>query len=363
MWLKYTKSEAVSLMQIDSSRFRQVSFDRRRKVVPLVRNLIISLLFISAQTHADSYLDLVNSLGLQELVAISDESVLGRYGTSLPGDERRAAAVLVDLGVIYAHDLAQPRVARSKIVDFAAVVVEQHPDLVGRIGDPSVFVHLEKPLDHETLLKDDDFVKALHQSLADGVLTGYDLRRVGVYDGFPRGRFFVYSHSSPEHVQQLVTLLHRERIGGWVYLVPKVSAFLFRDDWGTPGENVVALPDGRLVVQGRELAVLFRFDQASDRKRFHDLVTRYAKKDEVGEPGLIASSWWQPFYYTDSNLEGFEPISLVILSKGDYEATLTVREERTEAVVQALEGGSWDLRVEQVWVNPPFFRFLNGGSR
>jgi len=325
--------------------------------------LLVTCLLEVESVLADTYQQAVNELELGELLPLADTSVLGTHGRQLPEPERAAAAVLVDLGVIDAGEVDQPAIALPRIRDFVDVANDQHPGLLGRIGDPTTFIGLEKPLVHDELLQDEAFIASLHQALADGVLTGYDLRTRAVYDNFPGGRYFIYSQSSLTHIQQLVTMMHREEIGGWLYVVPKVSAFLFRDDWGEPGENVVSLPDGRLVVQGREMAVLFRFDSSRDRARFHDLVTRYAKKDEADEAGLIVSSWWQPFYYTDEPLNGFKPISLVILSKGDYEATLTVLKERTDDVVSKLKDGDWTLRVDEVWVNPPFFRFLNGGFK
>ncbi|MBL6689522.1 MAG: hypothetical protein ISP91_03935 [Pseudomonadales bacterium] len=325
--------------------------------------LLVSCQLLVESAYADTYEQAVDDLDLDELIPLADTSVLGSHGRKLPETERAAASVLVDLGVIDAEEIDQPETALPGIRDFIDVAGAQHPGLVGRIGDPSTYVNLERSLDHDELLQDQAFIGSLHQALADGVLTGYDLRTRAVYDNFPGGRYFIYSQSSLKHIQQLVTMMHREDIAGWLYVVPKVSAFLFRDDWGEPGENVVSLPDGRLVVQGREMAVLFRFDSASDRARFHDLVTRYAKKDEAEEAGLIVNSWWQPFYYTDEQLDGFEPISLVILSKGDFEATLTVLPGRTEDVVGKLKDGDWTLRVDEVWVNPPFFRFLNGGFK
>ena len=339
----------------------------QRRGVPLVpdylRIPLFIVLFTACQATADVFSNGVRDLGLTELVPLTDTALVGSDVKGLPESERRAAAVLIEAGVIERNDLTDESLAASKISDFISITRSNHPGLIGRIGDPSVFVRLARPLDHSDLLSDDEFIKALHQALGEGILTGYDLRSRAIYDNFPAGRHFVYSHSSLNHIQQLVTLAHREEIDGWLYLVPKVSAFLFRDDWGEPGESVVALPDGRLVVQGREMAVLFLFDEAEGLSRFHELVTKFAKKDEADEQGLIANSWWQPFYYSDVQRKGFEEISLVILSKGDYEATLTVLTERTDDVVTALTRDSWELRVDQVWVNPPFFRFLNGGFK
>lgn len=322
-------------------------------------------LAIATQASADNLQTAVHELEFDELLPLADLTVLPSSVNKLGPEERRAAAVLLDAGVLELSDLDNSDLAVRKAADFVDIAKSRHPGLIGRVGDPSVIARLETALEYDALVGDGSFVDALHKALADGVLTGYDLRIRGVYDEFPEGRYFIYSHSSLKHIQQLVTLLNRRGVDGWVYVVPKVSAFLFRDDWGEPGENVISLPDGRLVLQGREMAVLFRFEDAADRDLFHRVVTQYAKKDSADEPGLIRNAWWQPFYYTDTPYGDFEKISLVILSKGDTEATLTVVQERTMEVVEALqqEGAEWELRVDSVWVNPPFFRFLNGGFK
>ena len=86
----------------------------------------------------------------------------------------------------------------------------------------------------------------------------------------------------------------------------------------------------------------------------------HAKRDAQTEAGLLADAWWQPFYYTDAPLAGFEPISLVILAGGNLEATLTVPLDRTALVVEAFADAGFQQRVQQVWVNPAFHRFLLG---
>lgn len=276
---------------------------------------------------------------------------------------KRTSAALVALGALDGSQPAGSDDQRSRLDSFLAVVPSGHPALLGRIGDPSLLAHLYRPLDHDALLASNDVLQALGKALAEGVLTGYDLRARAVYDGFPANQTFVYSHSSPAHLRQLVTVLSVEEVRGWVYLTPKVSAFLHRAEWGVPGPNVVELADGTAVVQGREMAVLFRFDTVADRARFHDIVQRVAKRDSEDEVGLIKDAWWQPFYYANEPVAGFEPIALVVLTAGDVEATLTVVHERAEQVIAALRPAGYTLRRDDVWVNPAFFRFLNGGYR
>lgn len=332
-----------------------------------MRAIVVAFLLFSSNLFAGEYQAAIDELDFVKLSeTYSDEKVsaiLEGHGADLSAEEKSAAAVLVTLGALDAEDLEDESFAVKKVKSYVAVVSANHPALMGRIGDASLYHHMAGGFDHSALLKDNVFLEVLGEALVDGVLTGYDLRGKGVYDNFPVAHTFIYSQSSLLHMRQLVALLDSEGIEGWVYITPKVSAFLYRDDWGPASDGVVTLAHGVRVVQGREIAVLFQFDSSDDRERFHDVVTKFAKKDEKDEPGLIENAWWQPFYYTDQAFEGFEPISLVVISSDSHEATLTVLEGKTEKVVQALKDDRWNMRVDRVWVNPPFYRFLNGGYK
>ena len=332
-----------------------------------MKAFVVALLIFSSNLFAGDYRSAIDELNFVKLAdTYSDAKVfaiLQGYGAKLSAEQKAAAAVLITLGALDAEDLANEKIATEKVKSYVSVVSGNHSALRGRIGDVSLYHHMEGAFDHASLLEDNLFLDVLGESLIDGVLTGYDLRRKGVYDNFSYAHTFIYSQSSLLHMRQLVALLDSEGIEGWVYLTPKVSAFLYRDDWGPASDAVVTLAGGVRVVQGREVAVLFRFDSGDDRERFHEVVTSFAKKDEKDQLGLIENAWWQPFYYTDQKFEGFEPISLVVISSDDHEATLTVLESKTAKVVHALEDDRWDLRVDRVWVNPPFFRFLNGGYK
>ena len=274
--------------------------------------------------------------------------------------QRRAAAVLISAGAIDSVDLVSPGLVERKLEHFVEVLTDRHPALLGRVGEADLLSRLNESLNYDELLAATDVLDTLGAALADGVITGYDLRLGGVYDKFPPGQTLIYSHSELLHIRQLVTLLAREGVDAWVYVTPKISAFLYRDDWGSAGANVVTLANGIRVVQGREMAVLFRFDSPDDRQRFQAVVNKFAKRDSKEETGLIAGAWWQPFYYTDRSMPGFEPISLVVMTANSHEATLTVVEEKTQSVVDALAESPWTTRRDQVWVNPAFYRFLNG---
>jgi len=292
-------------------------------------------------------------------LAAVDRVLDGRLASMTEAD-RRAAATLVSIGALTAQDLDQLTLASSKLEAYVEIMRKPHSALLGRVGDVGLLKRLRQPLHWDELLGADAMLDTLGKALSDGVLTGYDLRKQGVYDALPASHTLIYSHSDLAHLRQLVVLLHRESVEAWVYLTPKVSAFLYREDWGGDGENLATLPGGARVIQGREMAVAFQFQTPADRHRFHRVINAYAKRDSKNEVNLIRESWWQPFYYTNEALAGFEPIALVVLSDGNFEATLTVLEERLELVRQAMQGSALQHRVDRVWVNPAFFRFLNG---
>ncbi|MFT7221736.1 MAG: hypothetical protein ACI8Z1_003358 [Candidatus Azotimanducaceae bacterium] len=353
--------------RLDANGASKLALKGARKLFPnLVRKLGTCLLLCGPLgfVQAGQFVAAVQSLSFSELSQTFDKkkvaATLGKNGMKLDAYEKQAAALLVTMGALDAAEVDNASIAMDRVDQFVSVVNSRHPALMGRIGDPSVLHHMAGAFRYGNLLKENAFLDRLGQALSDGVLTGYDLRMKGVYDNFPAGHTFVYSQSNLVHLQQLVTLMASEGINGWVYLTPKVSAFLYREDWGPASEAVKTLESGVRVVQGREVAAMFQFDAAGDRMRFHEMMLRYAKKDSEDEVGLITSSWWQPFYYSDQALKGFKPISLLVISSDRHEATLTVLEEKTESVVAALADLPWPSRVDRVWVNPAFYRFLNG---
>ncbi len=293
------------------------------------------------------------------------EQILGGGADHLDADDRRAAAVLVSIGAISTSDLQHPDEAADKLSTFAGIINAQHPALVGRLGNVVDLLRPKNVLDYDRSEHGNQLRAVLRDLLTEGVITGYDLRQKGVYEDVPGTHKFIYSHSSWDHLRQLMALLQGEGVRGWVYVTPKISGYLYRPGWGQPPEKVVILTTGVRVIQDQEFATLFVFDSAEDQARFHELVLRYAKKDAQDSKTVLEDAWWQPFYYTLSKSEAladFQQISLVVLSSKGQEATLTVLKEKTREVVDALRGRGWATQVEQVWVNPAFFRFLEGGS-
>lgn len=329
---------------------------------------VVVVLVLSGQASAKSLAVAIEPLAFELLAKTFDDArlkqVLGDHGRTLPLQERQAAALLVTLGAFEADDLrSMDEALVERATRFVEVLTAGHPALMGRFDDTALYDRIETAWQHESLLAEDQLIVELGDALDEGVITGYDLRAKGVYDNLPAGLTFIYSHSSLEHMRQLLVLLASESVDGWLSITPKVSAFLYRDDWGPASDRVKTLTSGLRVINGEEIAVLFEFDTRADLDRFHELITRFAKKDKKDEAGLIVDAWWQPFYYTDQPYKDFKQISLVVVSSDTHEATLTVVPERTPLVEKQFEDSRWEVRTDTVWVNPPFFRFLNGDYR
>jgi len=323
--------------------------------------LIFSL--FSAALKADTLRDAIDALDMQRLATsyteLQVDRLLNGAGRELAEGDRRAAAVLVTLGVLSPTDLNHPPSSQEKIKSYLELLESKHPALLGRVGDAGLPLALDRDWQHDAL-EHDGLVETLASRLSSGLITGYDVRRRRIYDGFTPGTTLTYSHSSRLHLKQLMLLLAAEDVSAWVYATPKLAAFLYREEWGGQSESIETLNSGARVIEAQEVVVLFQFDSPAELRRFHQLILKHAKRDSVGETGLIADSWWQPFYYTDSPLEGFKAISLVILEHGDLEATLTVPESRASAIISEFGGAVAKVRRQRVWVNPAFYRFMHG---
>jgi hypothetical protein len=332
-------------------------------LMPALLLLLISL-FLGSSAAAAKLSSIVEELNLQALESTFDapkvDALLANSGNHLTSHDRRSAAVLVSAGILRASDLNDESSITTAFERYKLASVGKSDHLMGPLGDSVTLSRLNKIGDHDELLREGGFINSLQQLLSEGVITGYDLRKVNISAGFDPQRTLTYSHSSVVHLKQLNALLKSENINGLLYAAPKVSAFLFRDEWGVPGDNVETLVDGTRVVHGREWVVFFEFATAAEKLDFHRIVTRYAKKDDENEQGLIADAWWQPFYYSETMIEAFEHINLILLRSDTTEATLTVLPEKVASVTEALADQPFNTTIEDVWVNKPFYRFLQG---
>ncbi len=336
-------------------------------IMRIVGGLIL-VVGLALPLRAGEMADLVAAVGLQELADTFDpakaDRILGEYGTSITEpDERIAAAVLVAMGMVHDLILDDPKRRAKMLQGWENPTQETAGVFEMALARPSGIMRVKSIGGHEALRQDAALMAALDEAIGEEVLTGYGLRPRNVSAPTAAERTLIYSHSSLSHVKQLIGLMASEGLKGRVMIAPKVAAFVFREGWGERPDWINELGDGIYVAQGPEMLVHFELATPEDRQRFDELVERYAKKDSEDETGNLVRSWWQPFYYGETAADDFEPISRVTLYGDKVEASLLMLPEREEIVQSYFADAEWELKTDTIWVNPPFFRFLQGGFK
>ncbi|MDB4474844.1 hypothetical protein N9023_07535, partial [Opitutaceae bacterium] len=278
-------------------------------------------------------------------------------------EDRAAAAVLLAVGVVEESSMANAARLSQRLDRALAQLGGMEAEVRVSLEDVSPLMLMDQFGGHEELRQATELSRSLDHAIAEGVLTGYGLRRPHVSAETDPHSTVIYSHSSLPHVKQLVGLMASEGLKGHVYIAPKIAAFVFRDGWGERPEWINELSPGLYVAQGPEMLVHFEFERPTDRLRFDELVNRYAKKDTEDETGNIIRAWWQPFYYGETLEEGYHEIHRVTLYAEQAEASLLMLPERTEIVRTHFKDTKWEMQADSIWVSAPFFRFLQGGYR
>ena len=209
------------------------------------------------------------------------------------------------------------------------------------------------------------FERRLYRVLEAGLSQGYNIVPVALWPEFDPDKTVIYGHSDWRHARQLVALLQTRGLTPRVTPVLKKSAFLYHEDWGEPSQPLPRLKSGERVVDQLEYDLFLEFDRAEQVTRFAELVTRYAKKDEEDEPGLLHGAWWQPFYRTMSARGGAHQLTVLLLSFRGYRTNLISLPEDAARKLAALRDmdPEWTVTQVEIWVNPGFYRNMLGDYR
>lgn len=309
----------------------------------------------------------VQEFQLVELAGTFDDKKIERLLPSNAGwieaVDRAAVAVLLAVGVVEESSMANAARLSQQLDRALSQIGEVEGEVRVSLEDASALMLLDRFGGHEELRQATELSRSLDHAIAEGALTGYGLRRPHVSAETDPQRTVIYSHSSLPHIKQLVGLMASEGLKGNIYIAPKIAAFVFRDGWGERPEWINELSPGLYVAQGPEMLVHFEFERPTDRLRFDELVNRYAKKDTDDETGNLIRSWWQPFYYGETPVEGYHEIHRVTLYAEQAEASLLMLPERTEIVLQHFKESKWEMQADSIWVSAPFYRFLQGDYR
>ncbi|HZG85358.1 hypothetical protein [Paenibacillus sp.] len=325
----------------------------------------------------------VKAAGLKELAytypAAKVEASLAKASLKASAYTPQAAkeiAAAIDTGLLpesYYAELKEDKPASEALVAVLLGKVlsfnDTYKHYLGRASDADIFVKLQDAYRTSDIIQAPGLQHIVDTALKQGLVTGYNLKDSRYDPNFVDSLALTYGHDNLKHALQLVGLLRGEGIDALVQFEPKTSAFLYLKEWGEPSQSdsfrVVQIENGNYIAYAKEYDISFEFETAADKARFQDIVLAYAKKNSDDATGLIANSWWQPLYYSNTELAGYDLISNnKIRGDGPFYAQSFSLNDQSAAISEGFQSLDSKLEVETYtfWVDPPFYRYLNGES-
>lgn len=296
--------------------------------------------------------------------------------TTIPADlsmaRRQELAAAVDSGLIPSSwqklALTEPisgEVA-TDLLGNLLLFTGNYKDFLGRSTDPDIVNKLLYAWSGFDQVLMPELQESANALIAEGVITGYNIKRSDQSAHAAPARTLVYGHSNMEHAKQLIGLLRSEGLAADIQLEPKTSAFLYLDEWGEPTQSpeflVEPLAGGNGIAYSKEYDLVFEFDDTADRDQFDQVIKQYAKKNEDEQPGLITGSWWQPLYSSRVALGDYFAVKNNVVTGDQFYIQSFSLVEASDAVVAAFQTAYPEatVTVSDLWVNQAFYNYLNG---
>jgi hypothetical protein len=314
----------------------------------------------------------VDAGNLRELAATYEparvEKVLSEAGLMPPDDAKetslQALATSLDLQLLPLELLDDIDYTACVTDDVAIYLTGKVLELnglykndLGKISDPDIYAKVYQAWDMQALIEADELREIINEVLEQGVITGYNVKDLT----------FTYGHSEIVHAIQLIGLLQREGLDARVQLEPKSSAFIYLQEWGEPEETpdyqVAQIENGNYIAYAKEYDISFEFVSVEDKAAFQDIVLQYAKRNQEDMTGLIRHSWWQPLYYSLTELDDYVEITNNFIKDGTKMAQTFSLKEDSEVVLEALKALGTEPEAYQFWVDQPFYNYLIGESQ
>ncbi|QJD82229.1 hypothetical protein [Cohnella herbarum] len=290
--------------------------------------------------------------------------------------QAQALAAAVDTGLVpsefYGEIGSNGTVSASLATFLLGKVLEtkgQYKRYIGYASDSDIYAKLNDAYRTSDIIKAPDLRNIVDEALKQDLVTGYNLKDSRYDANFVNSLSLVYGHSDFKHALQLIGLLRSENINAKVQFEPKTSAFIYLKEWGEPGVSdlfeVVQIENGNYIEYAKEYDLAFEFATTADKSRFDQIVLKFAKKNEDNQPGLIYGSWWQPLYYSLTELKNYKIISNNKIETGNYYAQSFSLKEKSAAVTAGFKKLDPSVKVTNYdfWVDGPFFNYLNGESK
>lgn len=245
----------------------------------------------------------------------------------------------------------------------------QYKHYIGYTSDDQIFSKLTDAYHTSDLIQAPELQQVVESALKQNLVTGYNLKDARYDANFVDSLSLTYGHDNLKHAIQLIGLLRSEGLNAKVQLEPKTSAFIYLKEWGEPVETdnykVVQIENGNYIAYAKEYDIKFEFNSTADKARFQPIILQYAKKNSEDQTGLIASSWWQPLYYSLTELNEYEQITNnKMVGSGHYYAQSFSLIKDSAAIVEGFTKLDPNLTIKshKLWVDKPFFNYLNGES-
>lgn len=288
----------------------------------------------------------------QEIAAAADNGLIPRPDSE-PWDYRQPATGA------YAAELL------DRIKSFRGLGA----NALGSTSDPDIFGKLWHAWNAQSLIQSPELQHIVDTALQQNLVTGYNLKDSRYNANFDPALSITYGHDSIDHAIQLIGLLRSEGLEAKVQLEPKTSAFIYMKEWGEPVQTdsyrVVQIDNGHYIAYAKEYDLVLEFADSAQKQRFQDIVLQYAKKNSDDAQGLIVSSWWQPLYYSATELSDYELISSNVIREGHLYAQSFSLNEHSPAIAAGFEKLAAGKTAETYtfWVDEPFYRYLQGEAQ
>ncbi|WP_239613750.1 hypothetical protein [Cohnella mopanensis] len=245
----------------------------------------------------------------------------------------------------------------------------QYKHYIGKSSDSDIYAKLFDAYRTSDIIQAPELRNVVDEALKENLVTGYNLKDSRYDANFIDSLSLVYGHSDFKHALQLIGLLRSEKIDAKVQFEPKTSAFIYLKEWGDPGVSdlyeVVQIENGNYIEYAKEYDLAFEFATIADKARFDQIVLKFAKKNKDNQPGLIYGSWWQPLYFSLTELKNYKKITNNKIEKGHYYAQSFSLKEKSAEVTAGFKKLDPKAKLIQYdfWVDGPFFNYLNGESK
>ena len=277
-------------------------------------------------------------------------------------------ALAVDLNLLFAGKL--------RIVDFRQPLDESlawhllyrihrylssEKNFIGYVTEEDITARLTAVLEKEEAISAAELEKVMDRAVIEGLISGYNIKRVAALANFDRTLTLSYGHSNVKHLMQLTGLLKRERVQAKLQLEPKRSVFIYLDSWIKIEKlRKERLGEGYSLVRCDEFDLVMEFTQAEKRAEFQKIISTWGSLEEDPTDPVLYKSWVAPLFFSDVPTPGYYRANALFVLRGDYQVQTYIPEEK----VAAIRG--WfhehfpaaEISIRSLWVNEAFYRYI-----